>query len=92
MGVPVSTTKLIQVLRILFLFYEVYPGLTELILVLLNLFLYFRSYPGITELILILRILFLCEGTRRYDESEQIRIISHRRSDQTSTDTEIIRA
>ena len=30
--VLVSTTKLILVLRILYLYYEVYPGLTELIL------------------------------------------------------------
>ena len=69
MKVPVGTTKLILVLRILYLFYEVYPGLTELIRV--------------------LGILFLCEGTRRYDESEQVRIISHTRSDQTSTYTNI---
>ena len=58
-GVPVSTAKLIQVLRILYLFYEVYPGLTELILILLNLFLYFRSYPGITELIHVFQILYM---------------------------------
>ena len=51
MEVLVSTTKLILVLRILYLYYEVYPGLTELILVLLNLFLYFRSYTGSIELI-----------------------------------------
>ena len=60
--VPVGTTKLILVLRILYLFYEVYPSLTGLIR--------------------FLRILLLCEGTRRYDESEQVRIISHTRSDQ----------
>ena len=72
----------------------------ELILVLLNLFLYFRSYTCITELIhvfksyacltehiLVLRILFMCEGTRRYDKSEQSLIISHARSDQTYADT-----
>ena len=57
-----------------------------------DLFLSYRSYSGVTELILVFRILFFCEGTRRYDESEQIRIISHRRSDRTSTDTEIIRS
>ena len=62
MEVPVSTTKLILVLRILYLYYEVYPGLTELILVLLNLFLYLRSYTGVTEHILVLRILCLCYG------------------------------
>ena len=80
-----GTSYIILVLRSISWSYGTY-------IVLLNLFLYFRSYPGITELILVLRILFLCEGTRRYDESEQIRIISHRRSDQTSTDTEIIRS
>ena len=59
MEVPVSTTKLILVLRILYLYYEVYPGLTELILVLLNLFLYFRSYTCITEFIHVFQILYL---------------------------------
>ena len=58
--VPVGTTKLILVLRILYLFYEVYPVLMGVIR--------------------FLRILILCEGTRRYDESEQVRIISHTRS------------
>ena len=58
-GVPVSTTKLILVLRILYLYYEAYPGLTELILVLLNLFLHFRSYTCIKGLILVLRNLYL---------------------------------
>ena len=29
----------------------------------------------------------MCEGTRRYDKSEQIIIISHARSDQTYADT-----
>ena len=29
----------------------------------------------------------MCEGTRRYDKSEQIRIISHARSKQTYADT-----
>ena len=58
------------------MYYRVYTCLTDLILVLKNLF-------------IVLRILFLCEGNRRYDESEQIRIISHTRSDQTSIDTNI---
>ena len=40
-----------------------------------DLFLSYRSYSGVTELILVFRILFFCEGTRRYDKSEQIRII-----------------
>ena len=42
MEVLVSTTKLILVLRILYLYYEVYPGFTELIPVLRSLFLSFR--------------------------------------------------
>ena len=58
MKVPVGTTKLILVLRILYLFYEVYPGLTELILVLQNLYMYFKSYTCNTELILVLRNLY----------------------------------
>ena len=129
MKVPVGATKLILVLSILYLFYEVYPGLRELILVLQtspmltytytytgvpvgtngvypclmdlqlvlqSIFRYFGSYTGfyrtytcLTELIRVLQILFLCEGTHRYDESEQIRIISLTRSDQISTDTDI---
>ena len=54
-----------------------------------NLFLYFGSYTCVTELILVFQILFLCEGTGRYDKSEQIRIISHTRSDQTYANTDI---
>ena len=69
--------------------YRAYTYLTDLILVLQNLDMYFRFYTCLTERILVLRILFLCEGTRRYDESEQVRIISHTRSDQTSSDTDI---
>ena len=54
-----------------------------------NLLLSYGSYTCFTELIIVLRILYLCKGTRRYDESEQIRIIAHTRSDHTSTDTDI---
>ena len=89
MEVLVSTTKLILVLRIIYLYYEVYLGLTKLILVLQNLFLFYRSYTCVTEIILVLQILYLYEGTGRYDKSEQIKIISHTRSDQTYTDTDI---
>ena len=46
---------------------------------------YYGTYTCLTEHILILRILFLCEGTRRYDKSEQIIIVSHTRSDHTYT-------
>ena len=49
----------------------------------------YGPYTCVTELILVLRILFLCEGTCRYDKSEQIRIISPTRSDQTYADTDI---
>ena len=58
MKVPVGTTKLILVLSILYLFYEIYPGLTELILVLHNLYMYFKSYTCNTQLILVLRNLY----------------------------------
>ena len=105
--VLVSTTKLILVLRILYLYYEVYPGFTELILVfrstywyfgsytciteLIHVFqisyMYYRTYTCLTELILILRILSLCEGTRRYNKSELIIIVSHTGSDQRYADT-----
>ena len=51
--------KFILVLRILYLYYEAYLGLTELILILLNLFLYFGSYTYVTELIIVIRILYL---------------------------------
>ena len=61
---------------------EVPVGTTILVLVLHILYLFYEVYPGLTGLIWFLRILFLCEGTRRYDESEQVRIISHTRSDQ----------
>ena len=54
----------------------------KLILVLRILYLFYEVYPGLMGLIRFLWILFLCEGTRRYDESEQVRIISHTRSDQ----------
>ena len=67
--------------------YRAYTYLTDLILVLQNLDMYFRSYTCLIERILIFRIFFLCEGTRRYDKSEHIRIISHARSDQTYADT-----
>ena len=83
------TTELIHVFQILHVYYGTYICLTELILVLRNLYWFFGSYTCVTELILIFRILFFCEGTRRYDESEQIRIIAHTRSDQTYTDTDI---
>ena len=54
-----------------------------------SLFLSYGSYTCVTESILVFRILFLYEGTRRYDESEHIRIISHIRSNQTYVDTNI---
>ena len=66
-----------------------YTCISDLIHILQSIYLSYGTYTGLTELIIVLRILLLCEGTRRYDKSEQIRIISHTRSDQTSTDTDI---
>ena len=71
------------------MYFRFYTCITELIHVFQILYMYFRSYAYLTEYILVLRILFLGEGTRRYEESEQIRIISYTRSDQTSKDTDI---
>ena len=89
-GTYTCITKLILVFRILSWYYGAYTCISDFIHVLQNLYMYFRSYACLTEYILVLRILFLCEGTRWYDELEQIKIISHTRSDQTSTDTNII--
>ena len=80
-------SNLILVLQNLYLYFRSYTCLTEHILVLRNIYLSYGSYTCVTELIIVLRILFLCEGTRRYDKSEQIRIILHTRSDQTYVDT-----
>ena len=82
-------TKHIHVFRILYMYYRTYTCLTELILVLQNLYWSYETYTCITILILEFQILFMCEGTRRYDKSEQIRIISHTRLNQTSTDTDL---
>ena len=71
------------------MYYRTYTCISNLIHVLQSIYLSYGTYTGLTEHIVILLILFLCEGTRRYDESKQIRIISHIRSDQTSTDTDI---
>ena len=48
---------------------------------------YFGFYTCITDRILILRILYFCDGTRRYNKSELIIIVSHTGSDQTYADT-----
>ena len=80
-------TKLIHVFQILYLSYRTYTCISNLILVLRSIYLSYEPYTCVTELIFVLRILFLCEGTRRYDKSEQIRIISPTRSDQTYADT-----
>ena len=80
-------TEHILVLRNLYLHYRTCTCLTNLILALRNMYLSYRSYTYFTELILIFRISYLCEGTCRYDKSEQIKIISHTRSDQTYVDT-----
>ena len=82
-------TELIHVFQILYLSYRAYTCLTDLIFVLQDLFLSYKSYTCVTKLILVFRILFFCEGTHRYDKSEQIRIISHTRSEQTYAYTDI---
>ena len=71
------------------MYFRSYTCLTEHILVLRILYLHYGSYTFITEHVFILRILYLCEDTRRYDKSEQIRIVSHTRSDQTYAGTDI---
>ena len=101
-GTYTGLTEPIMVFRILYVYYRTYTCISNLTCILRNLylsygtyicvqdlFLSYRSYTCVTELILVFRILFFCEGTRRYDKSEQIRIISHTRSDQTYTDTDI---
>ena len=70
------------ILRNLYLSYGTYICVQDL-------FLSYISYTCVTELILVFQILFFCEGTRRYDKSERIRIISHTRSYQTSIDTDL---
>ena len=92
--------KYILVLQKLYWYFGAHTGNSDLIRVLQNLYMYFKSHTCVTELILILRnlywsyghililrILSLCEGTRRYDKSELIIIVSHTRSDQTYADT-----
>ena len=68
-------SDLIHVLQNLYMYFRSYTCITGLILVLMNLFLYFRSYTGSTELIHVFQILFMCEGTRKYDKSKQLRLI-----------------
>ena len=81
-GTYICISDLIHVLQSIYLSYGFYICVQDL-------FLSYRSYTCVTKLILVFRILFFCEGTRRYDKSEQIRIIAHTRSDQTYTDTNI---
>ena len=68
------------------MYYRTYTCISDLIHVLQNLYFSDGTYIGLTEHILILRILSLCEGTRRYNKSELIIIVSHTRSDQTYAD------
>ena len=77
----------ILVFRILYVYYRTYTCISNLIHVIQNLYLSYGTYTGLTEHILILRILSLCEGTRRYNKSELIIIVSHTRLDQTYADT-----
>ena len=80
-------TELILVFRNLYWYFGTYTGISELVLVFWSTYLYFDFYTCITGHILILQILFLCEGTRRYDKSELIIIVSHTRSGQMYADT-----
>ena len=69
------------------MYFGFYTCITELIHVFQILYMYFRSYTYLTKYILVLRILSLCEGTRRYNKSELIIIVSHTGSDQMYADT-----
>ena len=71
------------------MYFRSYTCISDLIHVLQSIYLSYGSHTCVTELIIVLRILLLCEGTRRYDKSEQIRIIARTRSDQTYKDTDI---
>ena len=82
-----GTSYLILVLRSISLFFRYYTCISDLIHVLQNLNLSYGTYTSLTEHILILQILSSCEGTRRYNKSELIIIVSHTRSDQTYADT-----
>ena len=82
-----GTSYLILVLRSISWSYGTYTGISEHILVFRILYVYYRTYTCLMELILILWILSLCEGTRRYNKSELIIIVSHTGSDQTYADT-----
>ena len=75
---------------ILYLYYRTYTCIPVLTCILRNLYWYYgtyiyvqdlflsyKSYTCVTKLILVFQILLFLEGTRRYDKSEQIRIISH---------------
>ena len=68
MEVLVSTTKLILVLRILYLYYEVYPGFIELIPVLRSFFLSFR-YRSTRRYY---RTFCLYKSTRRYYRTDSL--------------------
>ena len=86
-GTYTGISEHIPAFRILYVYYRTYTCISDLIHVLQNLYLSYGTYTGLTEHILILWILSLCEGTRRYNKSELIIIISHTGSDQTYTDT-----
>ena len=74
-------TELILVLRNLYWSYKTYTGISDIICisdlihVLQSIYLSYGSYTCVTKVILVFQILFLYEGTRKYDKSEQIRLI-----------------
>ena len=82
-GTYTGISEHILVFQILYVCYRTYTCISNLIHVIQNLYLSYGTYTGLTEHILILWILSLCEGTRRYNKSELIIIVSHTRSDQT---------
>ena len=86
-GTYTGLTELILVFQILYGYYRTYTCISDLIHVLQNLYLSYGTYTSLTEHILILRILFLCKGTRRYNKSELIIIVSHTRLDHSYADT-----
>ena len=86
-GTYTNISEHIPVFRNLYVYYKTYTCISDLIHVLQNLYLSYGTYTGLMEHILTLRILSLCEGTRRYNKSELIIIVSHTGSDQTYADT-----
>ena len=67
--------KYLSVRPNLYWYFVSYTCTRKYILVLRNLYLSYKSYTCITKLVLVFQILVMCEGTRKYDKSAQIRLI-----------------